>query len=91
MNIPRFQEPDPEPKQNKPHYCQFCNECYDDDEMENIEYEVCKECLDGVVRDCRRHRLIVETVLLWANEGCEGSNYTAKLKLAAIKTYLDGL
>jgi len=88
---PRFAEQDPEPKQDKPCYCQFCDKRYPEDEMQDVDYEVCKECFDSVVNDARRHKAILKTILEWADDGCMGSNYTAKLKLAAIKTYLDGL
>ena len=89
--IPRFKPPDPEPKEEKTCYCQFCEEYYHEDDMQDVDYEVCSECFDGVVSDARRYSLVVKTILEWADDGCMGSNYTAKLQLASIKTYLDGL
>ena len=91
--IPRFQPPDPEPKEEKTCYCQFCNEYFNEENMQDVDYEVCSECFDGVVSDARKFTPLIELLSKWTNEGLIFSDnpYIAKMKLQAIKTYLDGL
>jgi len=97
MKIPRFAEPDAKVEkcdhEEELFYCQHCESYFIEDEMKDVEYEICEECFEKAVNHWSRWPKIQLSLLTITKELIDGVDD----KLSTIRTieklnaYLKGL